>query len=216
MTARFFFVLSTLAVLAQPAVAQPGAGGTDQPGFPGVAELLALLPGDCLREVQSDVIPCFTANPECLQSLPTAEDIGSLPNGADITACEDVSEPVCPILTRCEPCLEELGDLLACILINTEGVSKEVEDLIESCAFDCEDVDIEIDTNTTAPVASPVAPSDAPVESPTSVAETASPVAGGVDVDVPPVATPVPSTAATTMALGIVSVVAVLSTFLLV
>jgi hypothetical protein len=224
---RFLSVLAALSVIVTPASAQPGA----QPDIPDFSSLLALLPQECLMLVQTTVIPCFTSNPDCLQSLPTADDIGSLPAASDISSCEDVSEPVCPILAKCEPCLEELGDLLACVLAGAEDTPPETADLINGCAFDCEDVmgdmDMDMDMDpgmdmdmnvTEAPVTAPVAAPSAPVSAPTPTTDTAptstettdAPTVSGLDLG-----TPAPSTAATTMALGVVSVIAAMSSLLL-
>jgi hypothetical protein len=150
--------------------------------------------------------------------LPTVEDIESLPAAEDIMICEDISEPVCPILTKCEPCLTEMGDLLSCVLTNNEDISEDTVDLINGCAFDCEEggggmnVTESVSPNVTEvpttipPMSSPI--SAPPVASPTSEEET----------DAPSVATtsdtPALSTAATTpMSMGIFGLVATLSSF---
>lgn len=206
MMTRFLSVLAILGSLAAPANAQ----------LPDITALLALLPQECLLTVQTTVIPCFIANPECLEDLPTADEIGSLPSSTEIDSCDDVSGPVCPILERCELCLDELGELLTCILVNSENISQEITDLINGCVFDCEGGMIDIgggmnmtdDNVTDAPVASPV---DAPTgAAPTGAAD----VPTGTPSDMG-MGTPAPSTAAKTVTLGVVGAVAVLSSFLL-
>jgi hypothetical protein len=143
MMKRFLSILAGLTVLATPTNAQ----------IPDVDELLELLPEQCLLLVQSAIIPCFATNPECLTTLPTAEDFESLPAPEEILVCEDIAEPVCPILTKCEPCLMEMGDLLSCILTNAEDIPQETVELINSCVFDCDDLDgdadVEVGMNST-------------------------------------------------------------------
>jgi hypothetical protein len=208
MMTRLLSILTGLIVLATSANAQIDIEG-----------LLDLLPEPCLLLVQSAIIPCFTSNPECLTSLPTAEEIEMLPAAEEIMSCDDISEPVCPVLAKCEPCIEEMGDLLSCVLTNAEDIPQETVDLINGCAFDCEGIgnDMNMTANTTSPVATtetviptPGAPISAPPQAAPTSEDTPSPssvIATG---------TPPPSTAATTtVSLGIVGVIAALSSFMM-
>jgi hypothetical protein len=205
---RFLSILVGLTSLATPTVAQ----------LPDVSGLLALLPPQCLLLVQSAIIPCFTANTECLTMLPTVEDIESLPAAEDIMICEDISEPVCPILTKCEPCLMEMGDLLSCVLTNNEDISQDTVDLINGCAFDCEEGGGGMNvTESMSPNVTEVPTTTPPISAPISAPPVASPTSE--DTEAPSAATtsdtPALSTAATTsMSMGIVGLVVTLSSFL--
>ena len=158
------------------AVAATAVNGQGIP--PEVGDLINLIPATCLLQAQTAVIPCFLENTECLSNLPTAEEIGMLPIPEEISTCEDLLDPTCPLLLDCEACLTPLGDLMKCIIANLDpDVPQETKDLIEGCPVDC-DMDMgeggmTEGNMTEAPVAVPtIAPVAVPTDAPSASGST--------------------------------------------
>ncbi|KAL3905600.1 MAG: hypothetical protein SGILL_009612 [Bacillariaceae sp.] len=174
----------------------------------GVADLVNLIPPECLLATQTTVIPCFLANPACLTELPTAEDIGTLPTADAISTCDDIIVPACPLLLRCEACIDGLGELLKCIVANVDAeVPQETVDLITSCEVDCSGFDASSSPPVTAmpatampatsmPASAAPAPAGTPVPMPIDAGATPMPVTADPATPMPvtaaPAGTPVP------------------------
>ena len=99
-----------------------------------------------------------------------------LPIPEEISTCDDLLDPACPLLLDCESCLTPLGDLLKCIVANLDSdAPQETVDLIQSCEVDCSGMpgpEEGMDGNmTSAPVSN--FPTKAPVAAPVTMAPSA-------------------------------------------
>jgi hypothetical protein len=121
MMSRIFSLVATFAIFASPANGQGN-----------LTDLLELIPEAC-QSAAGAAIPCYTANPICLTTIQLDEILDVLANIPEITACSEAENIACPTLTSCEPCFEQVRDLVNCVIVESD----QIFDAVNGCTFYC-------------------------------------------------------------------------------
>lgn len=114
------------------------------PGLSDLTQVLEFLPDECDLDFNT-AAGCFVANSNLL-GLPFLGDMNcigdcldvvsgamvELPDVNSLQTCEDIEEPLCPITTCCEPCLDIVNTLIKCVIANSIELANIVSNVSES------------------------------------------------------------------------------------
>jgi hypothetical protein len=102
---------------------------------------LELIPEAC-RQGADDVFPvaiaCAVDNLiSCFGLLGVLDDFEEFPPVENITSCDDIEMPFCGIASTCDPCFEEFGAVVDCMITNDPGADANVTELVDTCVLEC-------------------------------------------------------------------------------
>ena len=79
-------------------------------------------------------------------------EFATLPLPEAVDTCDDVQTPFCLFAEACAPCDAEFEALVTCFVLQSDNISKAVEDLVNGCSLGCddaaadgEDIDVDVD-----------------------------------------------------------------------
>ena len=79
-------------------------------------------------------------------------EFATLPLPEAVDTCDDVQTPFCLFAEACAPCDAEFEALVTCFVLQSDNISKVVEDLVNGCSLGCddaaadgEDIDVDVD-----------------------------------------------------------------------
>ena len=79
-------------------------------------------------------------------------EFATLPLPEAVDTCDDVQTPFCLFAEACAPCDGEFEALVTCFVLQSDNISKAVEDLVNGCSLGCddaaadgEDIDVDVD-----------------------------------------------------------------------
>jgi hypothetical protein len=98
--------------------------------------LTDIFPPSCLPLVDNLILNCALPN-FCLELIPSDEEIAAIPNATDVTECNDLVSPLCPIITRCPPCQDLSEEVFKCVILNSTNIPQSIIDLVDGCSLDC-------------------------------------------------------------------------------
>lgn len=66
-------------------------------------------------------------------------EFATLPLPEAVDTCDDVQTPFCLFAEACAPCDAEFEALVTCFVLQSDNISKAVEDLVNGCSLGCDD-----------------------------------------------------------------------------